>query len=117
MAILNPRMVPTTLSYERMSKPELAELVNQQTRELQAALSDKHNIMALLCAIVRHPDAFTVNEDGHAQVLIEAIHELRENTQLKTEKSGDHLVMRVRESTYLMHAEPFTMGLNVSDIH
>lgn len=117
MPILNPNMVPKALSYEHMSKGQLAELVNQQTRELQACMRDKHNIMALLCAIVRHPDAFTVNADGHAQITVESIVELKENTELKTEKSGEHMVLTVRESTYLLHAEPMRLGMAVRDIH
>lgn len=112
-------MVPQQLRFDDLTKEEIIALVNRQTRELASALTAKHNLMALLAAIVKHPDAFRYNEDGEAELDVAAIAELKENTRLKTElrENKTKMILKVRESTYVLYAEPMRLGVQFHDVH
>lgn len=114
MAITKPSTVPQQLPFEKLSKGDLAAIVNQQSRDLAALVQQKHGLMTLLCTMVKHPDAIKVTEDGVVHLEVAALDELAENTRFNYTKDGDKYVLKVYESTYVLHAEPGHIGVSLN---
>ena len=111
MAILKPNMSVKGLNYETTPKASLAEIVNQQGRQIAALTKQKHDLMVLLVALVKHPDAFSLDDHGRGWLEMQAIEELKENTTLRTERApNDKVLIKVIESDYILRAEPFSLS-------
>jgi hypothetical protein len=110
MPVLLPPPPGHRFRIEDVSKDKLAAMVNSQSEELQALLAQKHDLMAIILAMVSSQDAVQW-VDGVASFDASRLGEVAAGTTLKAQREGDRVVLRIRHSTYVLHADPFRMSM------
>ncbi len=111
--IIVPQEATRTLSEETVSKRQLAEIVNAQSRQIKLLQDQRQQMLRLLAAIVAEPDALTSTGQDEAELdwRVYETPRLKRGSFVKMRRVGDTLQIRARHSDHTMILDPLHIGL------
>ena len=77
------------VSFDNVTKTQLAQQVNRQNRELESLHAQKRKVIDLLLTIVQEPEALTVVEAGKVTIDRFATLKVKDQTTLHVLRVGD----------------------------